>query len=100
MVQNQSGDFREQIAEYIESFVEVNNRDAPKSWTRKKEEGVVNRTRAVKIDGKFDNATAYVTRDYLYFAPAKAVSIIVCVPSKNADQLGIADYIASAYKTK
>lgn len=99
IMQSQSGDLTEQINDYVDSYIDVNKRDAPKYEVTGKAQGEIKGVKCVRVDGKFDNGTAYVTRDYLFFTKAK-VGVLMCrVAKANESKLNAyVDYIASSYQ--
>lgn len=97
--QSQSDIFPDQMKEYTDSYIEVNKRDAPKYEVVQTEEGEINSIKAVRVDGKFNNGTAYVTRDYLFFTGDKVLLLMARAEEKNAQTLNeTIDYIASSVK--
>lgn len=101
ITQGQPGDFTGQINDYVDSYIDVNKRDAPKYEVVQKEEGEVKGIKCVRLDGKFDNGTAYLTRDYIFFTNEKVAVLMCRIAKKNEGQLnGFIDYIASSYQKK
>jgi hypothetical protein len=99
MVQVQPAVPPEARSEYLSSLIDVNKRDAPKYEVTGKAEGAVAQTVAGRVDGKFDNGTAYATRDYVLFAKGSAVALMVRGPvAKAADVQAIADHMAVSLK--
>jgi hypothetical protein len=83
---------------YLDSYDEVNQRDAP-NWQRGPEQlGQVAGVVAARTNGRFNNGTAMVTRDYLFFAPFTTVLFQSRVPAKHAEALAITDYLASTFR--
>jgi len=86
-------------SEYLSSLIEVNKRDAPKYAVVAKAEGGVGPNVAARVDGKFDNGTAYATRDYVLFVKGAALALMVRGPvARTADVQSIADHMAMSYR--
>ncbi len=84
---------------FIKGLIDVNKRDAPKYEVVAKEEGQVNQIAAGKVDGKFDNGTAYATRDYVLMRNHLALAMMVRGPiAKQADVQAVADHVAASLK--
>jgi uncharacterized protein YggL (DUF469 family) len=99
IMQSQSGDLTEQVNDYVDAFIDANKRDAPKYEVTGKEEGDINGVKCVRVVGKFDNGTAYVTRDYLFFTKAKVAILMARVAKTNESKLNAyVDYMASSYQ--
>lgn len=99
MVQTQSGIPGEARDEYLKSFVDVNKRDAPKYAVVAQKVGQVQAQPAGLVDGKFDNGTAFATRDYVLFAKNNAFSVMVRGPvTREADVYAISDHVAGSYQ--
>jgi hypothetical protein len=99
MVQVQGGIEPEDRAAYIKSLVDVNKRDAPKFEVVSEQNGQVNQVVAGRVDGKFDNGTAYATRDYVLFRNHMALAIMVRGPiTKQADVQSISDHVVASLK--
>jgi hypothetical protein len=85
--------------EYMKALIDVNKRDAPKYEVVAQKEGQIAGKPAGRVDGKFDNGTAYATRDYVLFVKNVALAVMVRGPIANkADVESLADYVASSYK--
>ncbi|MBN1606259.1 MAG: hypothetical protein JW940_06475 [Polyangiaceae bacterium] len=99
MVQVQPAVPPEARSQYLSSLIDVNKRDAPKYEVTGKAEGAVAKTVAGRVDGKFDNGTAYATRDYVLFAKGSAVALMVRGPvAKAADVQAVADHMAVSFQ--
>ncbi len=99
MVQSQGGIPADARSEYLSSLIDVNKRDAPKYEVTSKAEGGVSRQVAGRVDGKFDNGTAYVTRDYALFVKDSVLMLMVRGPTaKAAEVQGIADRMAKSVR--
>lgn len=99
MVQQQAGIPADARSEYLSSLIDVNKRDAPKYEVLGNTEGQVNQHPAGRVDGKFDNGTAYATRDYVLFVKNAALAIMVRGPlDKSADVKAIADRMALSFQ--
>lgn len=100
LVQSQQGfDIHRQISSFTDSYIEINKKDAPKYEVIKNEEGSVNSIKTVRIDGKFNNGTSYVTRDYLFFTENRVVILMSRIAEKNSKELNpLIDYIAGTVK--
>jgi hypothetical protein len=94
-----SDDMSAMVDEYLESYDDVNKRDAP-NWKRSsKQPGTINGMPGARVEGSFNNGTAYVVRDYLFFAPKKTVIIQCRITDTNKDKLQpLIDYIAGSFK--
>jgi hypothetical protein len=85
--------------EYLSSLIDVNKRDAPKYAVVAKVEGGVGPNVAGRVDGKFDNGTAYATRDYVLFVKGAALALMVRGPvARTAEVQSIADHMATSYR--
>jgi hypothetical protein len=99
MVQVQPAVPPEARSEYLSSLIDVNKRDAPKYEVVGKSEGAVAQNVAGRVDGKFDNGTAYATRDYVLFVKGSAVAVMVRGPiAKAADVQAVADHMAASFR--
>ena len=99
IMQGQPGDLTEQINDYVDSYIDVNKRDAPKYEMTGKEEGEIKGVKCVRLDGKFDNGTAYITRDYLFFTKSKVAVLMCRVAKTNESKLNAyVDYMAASYQ--
>lgn len=99
MVQSQSDVEPASRAEYLSSLIDVNKRDAPKYEMVSRKEGQINQNPAGLIDGKFDNGTAYATRDVVIFAKHAALAVMVRGPvARQAEVQAVADHVALSYK--
>jgi hypothetical protein len=99
MVQVQPAVPPEARSQYLSSLIDVNKRDAPKYEVTGKAEGAVAQNVAGRVDGKFDNGTAYATRDYVLFAKGSAVALMVRGPvAKAADVQAVADHMATSFQ--
>jgi hypothetical protein len=99
MVQVQPAVPPEARGQYLSSLVDVNKRDAPKYEVTAQAEGAVAQIVAGRVDGKFDNGTAYATRDYVLFAKGSAVAVMVRGPvAKVADVQAVADHMAVSFR--
>ena len=80
-------------------LISLNKRDAPKYEVIEQPKGSVQTFLASRIDGKFDNGTKYMTRDYVIFVKDNAVALMARAPEGKKDQLyALVDYIASTIK--
>jgi hypothetical protein len=68
MLQHQPDMSAEERDGYVESFIEVNKRDAPKYKVTGKKIGSLPGGPGARVDGEFNNGTAFSTRDYLVFS--------------------------------
>jgi hypothetical protein len=94
-----SADMSLQADEYLESYDDVNKRDAPQWKRSSKQPGSINGMPGARVEGTFNNGTAYVVRDYLFFTPNKTAIIQCRIAEKDKDKLnGVVDYIASTFK--
>ena len=98
LIQNQIQSFGGREQAYLESYNQVNLRDAP-NWERGPEQvGQVGGMAAASTSGRFHNGTPMVTRDYLFFAAFTTVLLQSRVPASHADALAITDYLASTFR--
>lgn len=101
MMQSQDGIEPDVMDEYLASYDDVQKRDAPKYAGKGTTRGAVNGAVAARVEGTFDNGTAFVTRDYLVFAKGKVVMIGSRTPTSNAAALpGIVDHAARSLQVK
>lgn len=98
VIQTQAESFVGDELGYLDSYDEVNQRDAP-NWQRGPEQlGQVAGVVAARTNGRFNNGTAMVTRDYLFFAPFTTVLFQSRVPAAHAEALATIDYLASTFR--
>ncbi|RYY18457.1 MAG: hypothetical protein EOO36_08110 [Cytophagaceae bacterium] len=98
LIQTQINGFSGKEQVYLESYNEVNIRDAPE-WERGPEQlGQLAGLPAARTSGRFDNGTPMVTRDYLFFAPFTTVLLQSRVPAEHAEALALTDYLASTFR--
>lgn len=99
MVQVQGGIEPGDLSAFLKSVVDANKRDAPKYELLGQQEGQVNKIAAAKVDGKFDNGTAYATRDYILIRNHMALAVMVRGPlTRQADVQAVADRVAASVK--
>lgn len=99
MIQQQAGIPSGARSDYLKSFIDVNARDAPKYTVTAQKEGLVAGNGAGVVDGKFDDGTAYTTRDYVLFVNGAAIAVMVRGPAPaEADVRSLADHVAASYK--
>lgn len=99
MVQVQGGIEAADRSEFVKAVVDANKRDAPKYELLSQQEGQINKIAAARIDGKFDNGTAYATRDYILIRNHMALAFMVRGPlAKQTEVQAIADHIAASLK--
>lgn len=95
MLQSQDGIAPEQIDDYLASYDEVQKRDAPKYAGVSTTKGTLGGAVAARVEGTFDNGTAFVTRDFLVFTKGKVVLLGSRTPKANAAALpGVIDHVA------
>ena len=100
IIQTQIQSFAGRAAAYLASYELVNQRDAP-NWQRGPEQlGQVAGLEAARTNGRFDNGTPMVTRDYLFFAAFTTVLLQSRVPAEHAEALAITDYLAATFRRK
>jgi hypothetical protein len=94
-----SEDMSKMTNAYLNSYNDVNKRDAP-NWKRGNEQpGTINGMPGARTEGSFNNGTPYVVRDYLFFAPNRTAIIQCRIAEKNKEQLaGMIDYIARSFQ--
>jgi flagellar basal body L-ring protein FlgH len=94
-MQSQDGITPEQLDDYLASYDEVQKRDAPKYVGTSTTKGTVSGAVAARVEGTFDNGTAFVTRDFLVAA------IGARIPKANAAALpGIIDHAVRTLQLK
>ena len=99
MVQVQGGIEPSDRSAFLKSVIDANKRDAPKYELLGQQEGQVNKIAAGRIDGKFDNGTAYATRDYILIRNHMAVAVMVRGPvAKQVEVQGVAEHVAASLK--
>ena len=99
MIQQQAGVDASARSEYLQSFIDVNKRDAPKYELAERKEGQVKGHASGRVDGKFDNGTAYSTRDYVMFVKNAVLSVMVRGPvAREAEIRSLADHVAASYQ--
>ena len=99
LVQVQSGADASMRDATTEALISLNKRDAPKYEVTEQPKGSVQSFSASRIDGKFDNGTKYVTRDYVVFIKDNAVALMARAPEGKKEQLyALVDYLASTIK--
>lgn len=99
MVQVQGGVEPSDRATFVKGVIDANKRDAPKYELLGQQEGQVNKTSTGRIDGKFDNGTAYATRDYIIIRNHMAVAVMVRGPlAKQSEVQAVADHVAASLK--
>lgn len=97
-VRNQHDGMQGCEQEYLDSYDQVNVRDAP-NWQRGSEQrGQLAGLSAARTGGQFYNSQAWVTRDYLLFGPANTVILQTRVPATKAQHLAITDYLAATFR--
>jgi hypothetical protein len=101
MMQSQDGITADQLDDYLASYDEVQKRDAPKYIGTSTTKGTVSGAVAARVEGTFDNGTAFVTRDFLVFSNGKVAAIGARIPKANAAALpGIIDHAVRTLKLK
>lgn len=99
MVQVQGGIEAGDRSEFVKAVVDANKRDAPKYELLSQQEGQVNKIAAARIDGQFNNGTAYATRDYILIRNHMALAFMVRGPlGKQTEVQAVADHIAASLK--
>jgi hypothetical protein len=98
IIQNQEEGMAGYEKVYLDSYNDVNIRDAP-AWERGPEAlGQVEGVTAARTTGRFHNGTAMVTRDYIFFAENNTVIFQSRVPAAHAASLDLLDYLASTFR--
>ena len=98
LLQHQSGIEPDQLGEFIDLVRDSNKRDAPKYSDQPAAKGSIAGHPGARIDGEFDNGTAYVTRDYLVISPKGASSLMTRGPKTDAARVrAIADHVAATF---
>lgn len=99
MVQVQGGIEAGDRSDFVKAVVDANKRDAPKYELLSQQEGQVNKIVAARIDGKFDNGTAYATRDFILIRNHMALAFMVRGPlAKQTEVQAVADHMAASLK--
>lgn len=99
--QSQPGNFTHQVQDITDGLIVANKRDAPGYQLIGTKEGTLDNIKAVRIDGKFNNGTQYITRDYIIITEEKVVPIMARIDEQHVDQLNpIIDYIVSTVEIK
>jgi hypothetical protein len=99
VVQSHSGDMAGIEKDYLDSYNDVNIRDA-EGWKRGQEDLItLDGLSAARTQGSFNNGTPFVTRDYIFFDKNKVAIVQTRVVEKNKSKLApVADYIAASFK--
>lgn len=99
VVQSHSADIIGIERDYLDSYNDVNIRDA-EGWQRGQEDLItLDGLSAARTQGNFNNGDPFVTRDYLFFSKTKAAIVQTRVVEKNKSKLApVADYIAASFK--
>lgn len=98
MLQFQSGIEADRLDEFVTMIVDSNKRDAPKYSAKPIEKGSVAGNPGARVDGEFDNGTAYATRDYMMMSPKGANAVMVRGPKQDAARVqAIADHVAATF---
>ncbi len=93
-VKKQEGVEAALLADYAASYIENNKQDAPKYALGDKKAGKVAAHPAMRIDGSFDNGTAFATRDYIVMKGGNALIVMVRGPvAARATVQAIADRV-------
>jgi hypothetical protein len=99
MIQGQTGIDPEQRDEAVEMITAANTKDAPKYAVAATEKGEVMGNPGARIDGSFDNGTAYVTRDYVFISKGGMVALMARAPTAAKDEMHqIVDRMAASYR--
>jgi hypothetical protein len=98
VIQTQKEDMAGYEKVYLDSYNKVNIRDAP-AWERGPEMlGQVAGITTARTTGRFNNGTAMVTRDYIFFAKDSTVIFQSRVAAAHAASLDLLDYLASTFR--
>ncbi len=101
MLQAQDGIGPDLLDDYLASYDDVQQRDAPKYAAKGSTKGAVGGAVAARVEGSFDNGTRFVTRDYLVFTKGKVVVLGARTPEPNAAALpGLIDHVARSLQVK
>ena len=103
MLQAQGGIAPDQLADYLVSYDEVQQRDAPKYAKGKETIGTLKGNTAARVEATFDNGTKFETRDYVIITPTSKVAAIsgrapASVPAPRLAAL--VDHIAATAQIK
>lgn len=98
LLQHQAGIEQDRLDEFVKLILDSNKRDAPKYKDRPIEKGSLAGNPAARLDGEFDNGTAFATRDYMVMGPKGASAMMVRGPKPDAARVqAIADHIAATF---
>jgi hypothetical protein len=101
MLQAQDGIEPDQVDDYLSSYDDVQKRDAPKYARKDQSKGSVAGKPAARVEGTFNNGTAFVTRDFLIFSKGKVVMLGSRIPAEHAAKLpGLIDHVARSLQVK
>jgi hypothetical protein len=101
MLQSQDGIAADQRDDYAASYHDVQMQAAPRYERVKQDNGEILGVPATRVEGKFDNGTPFVTRDYLVFSKGKVVALGGRTPATNAARLApLMDHIAATLAVK
>jgi hypothetical protein len=101
MMQSQDGIAPDQVDDYLASYDEAQQRDAPRYERKSQVKGTVAGQPAARVEGTFDNGTKFVTRDFLIFTKGKVVLLGSRIPEQDAAKLpALIDHIARSLQAK
>ena len=101
MMQSHDGITPDDVDMYLNSYDEVQKRDAPKYARQSQVKGKVAGQAAALVEGSFDNGTKFVTRDFLIFTKGKVVLLGSRIPEEHAAKLApLVDHIARSLQAK
>lgn len=101
ILNSQNDDMRDMQEEYVQSYIDNNNRDAPNFKLVSRESGTVNGIMASRVIGSFNNGKEYATRDYLFFTDGKSGILQARTAKQNEVLLKqMTDYMAQSFQKK
>jgi hypothetical protein len=101
MLQAQDGISPDQRDDYLASYHDVQTRDAPRYERVAQETGDVAGAPGARVEGKFDNGTKFVTRDYLVFKGGKVVIVGGRTPAASSSALAaLVDHMTASLTVK
>lgn len=101
MMQSQDGITPDQVDDYLASYNEVQERDAPKYARKAETKGTIGGQPGARVEGAFDNGTKFATRDFLIFTKGKVVLLSARIPEEHAAKLPpVIDHVARSLQAK
>lgn len=101
MMQSQDGITPDEVDDYLVSYNEVQQRDAPKYARKAETKGTIGGQPGARVEGSFDNGTKFATRDFLIFTKGKVVLLSARIPEEHAAKLPpVIDHVARSLQAK